>query len=491
MIDTRLNLRQLAETDPAAFVAVVLERRRAKHGTATMDLGRGGGMKALLEQSVSERDSCVTLIDGVTTAAFEAKRDLSEQDHDTIDRARQRIEFLDKQIERISFDTAISDRARAALASNGVAGQQTPLAYRSAGEALYDLMHLSNTESRTRLETEMSRAAQHMGADAANTVAVAGGLGALVVKPIVGPIIDPTPSGRPFLTALGVQPLESPLGFSRPRIVDGVVTPGHANYGDAPDVQGAGTANAGKEKAELVSRAFDIKLDSIDSDTVGEYLNISQKLLSLPVQALTIIMNQLTKRRAIKTENLAVAEILESASRVDLAAGPIATDADTSEAGAIYDALWEAAALVYTKTGELPTWLAIGPTAWQRLGRLRDRADRPLFPAIGAAVNAMGTMNAAGGQPMVNVGPIGLNVIVTPGITGPEMVIGNAAGLEVYEYAYPILEAIEPSVLGRQIAVASELAFYRPATDETAGSNAGTGNAAGNGAVVIAPPVGP
>jgi hypothetical protein len=43
-------------------------------------------------------------------------------------------------------------------------------------------------------------------------------------------------------------------------------------------------------------------------------------------------------------------------------------------------------------------------------------------------------------------------------------------------------------VLGRQLAVASELAFYRPATDETTASNAGTGNAAGNGAVIIRPP---
>lgn len=486
MIDTRLNLRQLAARDPHAVASLFLAKRRAMHGTATMDLGRGGGMKALLEQSVSERDSCVNLIEGVTAAAFEAKRDLSEQDHDTIDRARQRIEFLDKQIERISFDTAISDRARAALASNGVAGQQIPLAYRSAGEALHDLLHLSNADARTRLETEMNRAAQHMGADAANTVAVAGGLGALVVKPIVGPIIDPTPGGRPFLTALGVQALDTPLGFSRPRIVDGVTTPGHDNYGDAPDRQGAGTADVGKEKAELVSRAFDIKLDSIDSDTVGEYLNISQKLISLPIASLNIIMNQLTKRRAIKTERMAIAEVMTTTSAVDLALAPTA---DESDAGLVWDAIWEAAALVYAKTGELPTWLAIGPTAWQRIGKLRDRADRPLFPSFGA-VNPMGAMSATGGtQPSVNLGPAGLNVIVTPGITGPEMIVGNSSGLEVYEYAYPVLEAIEPSVLGRQIAVASELAFYRPATDETAGSNANTGNAAGNGAVVIRPPL--
>jgi len=480
VIDTRTkNLRQLAEADPAAFVAEGLERRRAKHGTATMRMvATGGGVKALLEKTVQERDACVTLIEGVTTAAFQAGRDLSEQDNDTITRARERITFLDGQAERLSFDTNISERARQALATNGVSGTQVPLQYRSAGEALHDMLHLDVAESRQRYETEMHRAAQHMGANPANTVAVAGGLGALVIKPIVGPVIDPTPAGRPFLTALGVMPLDTPLGFQRPRIVDPVVTPGNAAYGQAPAPQG-------KEKSELVSRAFDIKLDSVDSETVGEYLNVSQKLLSLPIGALQTILNQFTKRRSIKTEALAVAEILTSASTVDLT--DEAPTGDESEAGLIYDALWEAAALVYTKTGELPTWLAIGPAAWQRLGRLRDRADRPLFPSIGAAVNAMGAMSAAGGQPSVNVGPAGLNVIVTPGITGPEMVVGNSAGLEVYEYAYPMMQANEPSVLGQQIAVASEIAFYRPSTEPTQADRA----TAGNGAVIVRPPVVP
>ena len=481
MIDTRLNTRANQLAAARVTAAEFLARSKRTRADATMRLGAPGGIKALLEQSSSERDSCVTLIEGVTTAAFEAQRDLSEQDNDTIQRAKTRIEFLDQQIERLSFDTQISDRARAALASNGVSGSQIPLAYRSAGEALYDLLHLSETASRQRLETEMHRAAQHMGADASNTVAVAGGLGNLVVKPIIGPLIDPTPAGRPFLSALGVMPLESPLGFQRPRIVDTVLRPGHANYGDAPAPQG-------QEKSELVSRAFDIKLDNVDSETIGEYLNVSQKLLSLPIGGLQIILNQFTKRRSQRTEAQAVAEILTSASTIDLDAVPTG---DGSDAAMVWEAIWEAAAMVYAKTNELPQWLAMGPVSWRRIGSLLDRADRPLFPTIGAT-NAMGAMSVTGAAgPSVNIGPAGLNVIVTPAITGPEMVVGNSAGLEVYEYAYPMLEAIEPAVLGRQLAVASELAFYRPATDETAGSNAGTGNAAGNGAVIIRPPVGP
>lgn len=467
------TLGQLAATDPHAAAALLIERRRARHGDARMDLGGTGYTGKLLERTVQEREQCLTLIEGVTRAAFEAERDLSDQDHDTIKRAQERVAFLDQQIERVSIDAALSDRAQNALRSNAVSTLQQPLVYRSAGEALYDLLHLDQRESRTRLEAEMNRAAQHIGTTAAGTTPVAGGLGALVVRPVIGPVIDPTPQGRPFLTALGIMPMDSPLGFSRPRIVDNVRRPGHADYQDAPAVQAL-------EKAELVSRAFDIKLDNIDTDTVGEYLNVSQKVLSLPIGALNIVLSQFAKRRAAKTEALAVAEILTTTSEVPLEALPTV---DETDAGNIWDAIWAAAALVYSKTGELPQWLAMGPDAWARVGSLRDKADRPLFPTIGAA-NAMGAMST---DAFTTVGPAGLRTIVTPEITGPEMIVGNSAALEVYEYAYPMLEAVEPAVLGRQIAVASEIAFYRPATDETAASDAGTGNAAGNGAVVIRP----
>lgn len=461
MTDIRVDLRELAATDPAAAAAEILERRRKTTPAGmSMDLG---GIGKLLERTVQEREQVVSLIEGVTVAAFDRGGDLSEQDHETIDRGKTRLEFLDKQIERLSFDTTVSDRARDALRTNGVSGSTVPMSYRSAGEALHDLLHLDHKDSRARLEQEMHRAAQHMGTNAAATVPVAGGLGALVVKPVVGPIIDTTPQGRPFLTALGTVPLDSPLGFSRPRIVDNA-------YGTSPATQTA-------EKAELVSRAFDVKLDSLDTETIGEYLNVSQKLLSLPIGALNMIVAQFAKRRAYKMETRAVAEVLSSTTTVPLAAAPAAAD----EARLVYEAVWEAARLVYLNTGELPTWIAMGPVGWARLGSLLDADDRPLFPTLGAAVNPMGGMSA---DSFAGLGPAGLRSIVTHGITGPELIVGNAMSLEVYEYAYPMLEAIEPSVLGRQIAVASEVAFYRPTTDEPAGA----GNGTGNGAVVIEPP---
>jgi HK97 family phage major capsid protein len=434
----------------------------------------GGAGDAMLERLVSEREACLARVEAVSAAASESDRDLSDQDAEVITRAKERVAKLDEQIDLLSFDTAISDRAADAMRRNNIAVPRDPQTqYRSAGAALWDMLHLDaggseGKEARQRFDREMNRAAQHMGVDAANTVPVAGGLGALVVRPVVGPVIDPTPAGRPFLNLLGVQPLDSPMGFSRPRISD-------PNIDQAPDVQGVGTANVGKEKAELVSRAFDIKLEPVETQTIGEYLNVSEKLRALPIGAWNIILARFAKRRSRKTERYALAEVRESTTTVDLAA-----DAD---ADAIYDAIWEAALQVFLKTGELPQWITAGPTGWARLGALRDAAGRPLFPtmAAGVSVNSMGRLDP---QQFAATGPAGLPMAVSYGITDGAFVLGNDASLEVYEYAYPMLEAVEPSVMGRQVAVASELASYRPATEGLSGNTP-----TGNGAVIVRPAV--
>lgn len=422
---------------------------------------------ALLERAVQEREDCLSRIETISQAAFEANRDLNADDTDTITRARERVEFLDRQIDSLSFDAELSPRAQAALRSNGVSGRSTaPTSFRSAGDALQVAMAAAkgDRDARTRWDVELNRAAQHMGADAANTVPVAGGLGALVVKPVVGPVIDPTPKGRPFLNALGVQTLTTPLGFSRPRIVD---TNGH----EAPAVQS-------QEKAELISRKFDVKLDNVDSETIGQYINISLQLLSLPIDALNMILDRFERRRERMMERRAILEVLETTSVVELAAGPgLGAEED---AGPIYDAVWDAALQVYEKTGELPEGIAMGARGWARLGKLRDKAGRPLFPSLGAA-NAMGAMSA---DSLSSTGPAGLPSVVTPGITDGTFVVYNSAGLEVYEYAYPMLESVEAAVLGKQVAVASEVAFHRPSTE----SDQADRTTAGNGAVKIVLP---
>jgi hypothetical protein len=326
---------------------------------------------------------------------------------------------------------------------------------------LWDCIHANygtahdheDQQATRRWDTVMKRAAEHMGTKAAATTPTAGDVGGLFVAPIVGPVIDLSPKGQPFLSAIGKRPAPNALNFSRPRIVD-------------PNLKTGGAAVQTLEKAELVSKKFDVKVDTLTLSTVGGYLNVSQQLMSLQPSGWDIIVSQLQRRVAYQGEVTALTQLALTTAKVTLAGG--ATAAVTLKA------LFDAAALVYTNTGELPTWIVYGPAGWGMLGSLADTTGRPLFPYLGAQ-NAIGTASLDN----FGLGPLGLTSVLTPGIADTKIYLGNSSALEAYSYPFPVLESVEPSVMGRQVAVAEALAFYRPVTNET--------GPVSNGAVLVGP----
>ena len=411
---------------------------------------------AMLASLVEERDSKVALIGSVTTSAHESGRDLSDQDGEVITRAKERISAIDAQLALIGDNLAMDDAVRLRLSQLQPGTVDAPLArYQYAGEVLYDVLHRSDRASVERLDRVMTRAAQHMGTDAAQTVATAGDLGGLEVNAVVGPMIDPHPSGRPFLSAIGVRPATGET-FYRPWLEDTALD---ADYTQA------------LQKGELASHAFTVKRDTLELTTVGNYLNVSQQLLSFQPQSLDIIVSELNRRVTRSSETAAIAEMARSTSKVTLAA-----DAD---AATILNAIYQANELVYTETGSPASWITFGPKGLTRLGSLVDAAGRPLFPTIGPA-NAMGAASVNGVTGTI----AGLVPIQTFAITDDTFWVGNNSALEAYEYRYPLLEAIEPSVLGRQLAAAAAYAFYRPRSLSSTDGATPTG---GLGAVHLAP----
>jgi hypothetical protein len=246
----------------------------------------------------------------------------------------------------------------------------------------------------------------------------------------------------PFANAIGLIDAPNSLHFMRPRIVD-------PDFETAVGEQGE-DATLGFEKAELPSKKFDVTADPVALATIGGYLNVSQQLISLQPGSLDMIIGHMNKRLAGAIDRRMVAEVAKSTGKVTLAA-----DAD---AAAILKALFDASAKVYDATGELASWVAMGPLGWARLGSLTDAAGRPMFPYLGAA-NALGGANAS---TFAMSGPAGLNPVVTPAIKDATFWVGNGACVEGYIYRFPILEAVEPSVLGRQVAVSAAVAGYRP-----------------------------
>lgn len=399
-------------------------------------------MDQLFANLTNERGQKESLIRNYADAAATEGRDLTETEQETMRAARSRIEAIDSQLVLVADDLSLADSVRDKLRMVTVAtGSMAEASYRSAGDMLWDMLHQTDENARLRYGRAMKRAAEHMGTDKAKTVPVAGDLGGLIPTPVVGPVIDPYPSGMPFATALGLTSSPDALYWRRPKIVD-------PNFATGVGPQGsAGTA--GFEKAELPSKAFDITADLVPLTFMGGYLNISQQLISLVAGSLDTIVGHMNKRLANAIEKALIAEMAKSTGKITLAA-----DADSA---AILKAIYDASAAVYAATGELAQWIVMGPLGYARLGSLVDLAGRPLFPTLGPA-NAIGTASA--GEFTGSVA--GLRTIVTPGITDATYWVGNGDVMEGAIYRYPLLEAVEPSVFGRQIAVAASVAGYRP-----------------------------
>ena len=411
----------------------------------------------LVQKFLDERAQKVQVIENLANTAADEGRDLYQTDLETIDNCRSRIKALDVQIEKVAGDLELADsvRSRVKLLDGEYSQRDNP--YQTAGQYMWDMMHRSeDRDAQARWSRFHRRAAEHMGYDKANTIPVAGGFNGLVVDPVVGALLNPRPEGRPLFSALGVRPIESG-SFLRPRIVD-------------PNFE-TGVGEQGQEKSELPSKAWDILTEPVQAKVIGGYINVSQLLIEMIASSLDMVIAQMNRRLEWYSEKAAVTEMAATGETL-----PLAADATSADVTAV---IGEAAALVYANTGDLPTWLAMGPKGWGRFIGLSDLAGRPMIPAVGP-VNALG---ASGSVNQFFTGIAGMRAVVTPAITDADFYVSNSYGLEVYEKRLPILQAVEPSVFGRQVSVQTMLAFYRPLTAE-----AGPGNvppAESNGVVHV------
>lgn len=409
-----------------------------RDGRPIFPMAGGSGQDTMLARLEDQYRSRLSLIDAITEEASKRDSGLSDQDRETITSARAEAEKLRQDIDLLAERIELSDVTAERLRKRNL-GDPGPGAIRSRGELLSVKFRAASgdRDALHRYETFM-RAAQHMGTTADNTTPTAGGMPGLLVVQNVGPVIDVRPQGRPFASAIGVVQSADPMAFRRPRIND----PATGEQGMGPQ---------GLEKAELPSRAFDVTAQDVTLETVGGYLNISQQLLAMPIGALDLTVNTLERRYARVTEARTLAAAVAGADT----STTLAADAGGA---AFLSAIYSASAAVYAATGELAEWVAMGPSGYARIGSFVDLADRPLFPSVGG-VNGMGTASADNFQ----VGNIaGLRPVVTPAITDGRFVVGNRLGVEAYEYRFPLFDTVEPSVLGRQVAVSGAFGTYRP-----------------------------
>jgi hypothetical protein len=151
-----------------------------------------------------------------------------------------------------------------------------------------------------------------------------------------------------------------------------------------------------------------------------------------------------------------------SASTALTTAAGAGDDLDFADPGAVNAAIYTAAAKVYGMRGNAPDRVWVSPDVWATLGSALDAHKRPLFPVLNPQ-NALGTLTPA--QPAGGTG-FGLRLVVGPQLATGSLIVGTSTAVEVYEDQRGTLQAVEPSVLGVQVAAYAYLASYAAFKDE-------------------------
>jgi hypothetical protein len=317
---------------------------------------------------------------------------------------------------------------------------QGAIEYRSAGAYILDVYAagIGDRPAKERLDLFLRTAAHQKTAD---------NLG-IIPDPIIGPVLNFIDAARPLVTFDGPQNLPSAT-FYRPKVTQHTTVAKQGSAGAAAD-----------EKAELSSQKMLITRLTGTAITYGGYVNVSRQNLDFSnPQAMDAVINDLAAQYAIATEAAFGAALIASANTIELAPVATGTNPSATEATA---ALWAAVAAVYTAVkGQGRVALAVSP------GKLSAWAS--LFAPVNPT-NAQSTGFNAGDFGQGVIGQIsGIPVIMSAGIAGAATdfgVVFSTAAIEAYEQRIGSLQAVEPSVLGVQVAYAG---YFTPLVVETGG----------------------
>jgi HK97 family phage major capsid protein len=396
-----------------------------------------------LENELNERNA---FVQGLIANVQDSERDLNDTEKSSLGEARARMGEIKAQIDELE-DTAriaqeIATRAKqvdAAITTARRSGESGPIEYRTAGAWMVDLISSSsgNRDARERLELYERAAAHQKTGD---------NLG-IVPDPIVGSVINFIDAARPLVSFLGPRNMPSATWY-RPKVTQ------HVTVG----VQGTAGA-AADEKAELLSQKMTITRLTGNAVTYGGYVNVSRQNIDFSSpDALDTVINDLAAQYAIQTEAALGAALIATTNTIEL--GGAAGSATAAELAA---GLWSAAAAIYTATkGQGRVALGVPPSKLGAWGSV----FAPVNPQ-----NAQSTGFNAGDFNSGLVGSIsGIPVYVSAGLSSaPATTYGivlSSAAVEVYEQRVGSLQAIEPSVLGTQVAYAG---YFTPMTVETGG----------------------
>ena len=408
-------------------------------------------MNPVLARLLAQRQEQIDFISHLLEQVETENRDLVDAERSNVDAARQRIEQLDAQIAPLeAFEatrTAHNETAGtvAPTAPRG-RGDRQPLTaqdrqhkYESAGEFIVDYLRARgqsvqggtmiapDPDAGQRVQSALGRSLT--GDERAIAHQTTADTPGLLPKNIIGEILTDLDEARPFVTSVGAKPLGSVTGktFSRPYVSQ------HTQVGE----QSA-------EKADLPSRQ--LKIDGIDfaKKTFGGALNVSRQEIDwTSPSAWNAIIDDLQVVYGEYTEDWAAGVMVAGVTQsINI------TAAHSTKLDFWIDALYDAAVMAATangtkrgRAGRLSNVIYASLDMWGALGKVLDKAKT-------TATNPAGASTPTGFAGNI----LDINRVVVPGLPAGSFVVGRTNLFEFYEERIGLLSAVEPKVLGIEIA---------------------------------------
>jgi hypothetical protein len=411
----------------------------------------------VLDRMLAERVEHITTIESILGQV--EGRDLTDAEQSMLERTRERIQELDKQIgpledwekTKAQHHDTLAALPRPDRATNGGApdrlpaqprrvdgGERAPL-YTSAGAFLVDLIRARGM-MRPGDPADLDAQARVQAAYAARVVAdqkttdTAG----ILPTPIVGTVVDLIDANRPFITSLGGAKAMGPIPgatFSRPKITQ------HTTVGQQ-------TAGA-NEKTQLSSQKMTITPVTFTKTTYGGTVDISRQDIDwTQPSAWDILVRDLAQVYAVATETAAAAAFKAAATATAVAVA-------TNDLKGWTLALYTAAMHAYSAGFMMPDRIWCSLDVWAALGSLVDVARVVLPQDTVAEMGAPGTSSLASFRGDL----LGVPRIVVPTFAAGTCIVGNSSLFEVYEEVIGLLSVIEPSILGVQVAYGGYVAW--------------------------------
>lgn len=396
-------------------------------------------LNAILERLNSERADQVAFIDNLLERAETENRDLVETEITSLEAARERINEIDAQVEPlVEFENKRAAGTQINV-RNGHGNSPTPVSpvnnqvpeWSSPGAYLVDYARSLGVK---RGDGRYSVPPDDLAKDRITRVLeneVTGDVPGVLPEPIIGPVVDLMDRARPFITSIGARPLGGIPGttFSRPKVTQRPVV-------------GQQTA----EKTELPSGKLLIDPITFQKETYGGAVNVSYQTIDwTSPSAWDVLIRDLADVYGTTVEGVAASDFASKVTQTVPRAGDTLADWTS--------ALYQAAALVYQGTGRLPDRLWVSVDQWAQLGALVDVARVVSSPANNAGFNSGSNLASFAGDVLA------LPRIVVPQLPEGTVVVGVSSLYEFYEQAVGLLTAIEPSLLGVEVAYGGYVAY--------------------------------